>query len=263
MAFNALILFIKKKIMRFVVLFFFGLTFLSCAKNAQLTGDQIMQKAIEAQGGKVLDQATISFDFRKEHFTATRNNGKFSLEKCSDLKCQDTVDVLTNAAFKRTIQGEPVRLPDSLQAGYGSSVNSVHYFAVLPYGLDNASVIKKLVDTVTINAKPYYKIKVDFKKAGGGSDYEDEYMYWINRKTFFVDFLAYNYQVNEGGTRFREAYNPRVVNGVRIVDYRNFAPREQYPPLGSLDSLFKARKLDLFSVIELKHVQVEPCADCN
>ena len=236
---------------------------LSCSKkNDDLNGDQIIDKAIEAQGGKLLDEAKLSFDFRGRHFSAKRKNGEFTLTKCSDLKCRDTVDVLTNNGFKRTIDGKPVSLPDSLETSYGSQVNSVHYFAVLPYGLDNSAVKKEFIDTATVKGKLYYKVKVGFEEEGGGTDHEDEYMYWVNRDNFNVDYLAYNYEVNEGGTRFREAYNSRIINGVRFVDYKNYVPEEQYPPLRSLDSLFENRELALFSVIELKNISVVRCPDC-
>ncbi len=242
--------------MRFATLFVLILSLIGCGEKPDLTGDQIIQKAIEAQGSKTLDDGRVSFDFRDNHFMAARQDGKFSLTRCSDVECKDTVDVLTNTDFKRTVQGKEVLLPDSSKASYGNAVNSVHYFAVLPYGLDSPSVTKELIDTSSINGKSYYKIKVGFKKQGGGTDYKDDYMYWVNRDNFYVDYLAYNYQEAEGGTRFREAYNPRIINGVRFVDYRNFVPQEQYPPLQSLDSLFINRKLDLFSVIELKNIKV-------
>ncbi|HBT09881.1 MAG TPA: deoxyribose-phosphate aldolase, partial [Leeuwenhoekiella sp.] len=68
--------------------------------------------------------------------------------------------------------------------------------------------------------------------------------------------------VNEGGTRFREAYNERTINGVRFVDYRNFKPQEQFPPLQSLDSLFTTGNLELLSKIDLEQVEVNPCSSC-
>jgi hypothetical protein len=38
-------------------------------------------------------------------------------------------------------------------------------------------------------------------------DFDDEYMYWI-KDTRKVDYLAYSYHVNDGGVRFRAAFNP-------------------------------------------------------
>lgn len=127
---------------------------------------------------------------------------------------------------------------------------------MLPYGLDSPAVKKEVLDTVRIKDDSYYEIKVIFEQRGGGKDYEDEYMYWVNTEDFTVDYLAYNYHVNEGGTRFREAYNVREINGVRVVDYKNYKPATQYPALESLDSLFLNGQLELISHIELKMLRL-------
>ncbi|MGB3775657.1 MAG: DUF6503 family protein [Leeuwenhoekiella sp.] len=224
--------------------------------------ENIINKAIARAGGEKIDQSTISFDFRDKFYEAIRNNGSYTLKLCSDQKCADTLDVLTNTGFERRIADQVQKLPDSLVEGYSNSVNSVHYFSVLPYGLNDSAVNSELLDTVNIKGISYYEIKVDFKEEGGGKDYEDEYMYWISTEDLTVDYLAYNYHVNEGGTRFREAYNAREINGVRVVDYRNYEPSEQFPELRSLDSLFLNDQLRLLSVIALKNVQITDCPNC-
>jgi len=249
--------------MRILPTFFLFLMLLSCGQKTQKNpADAVVDKAIARVGGNVLDNATITFDFRDTHYKAQRENGKYALTRCSDNACEDTVDVVNNNGFERTINGKSINLADSTAEKYGNSVNSVHYFSVLPYGLNNSSVMKKVVDTVRIKDKSYYEVKVTFSEQGGGKDYEDNYMYWINTEDFTVDYLAYNYRVNEGGTRFREAYNPREIEGVRVVDYRNYKPRQQYPPLGSLDSLFMNERLELLSRIDLKNVTVKVCPNC-
>lgn len=236
---------------------------MACKQKEEVNlADVVINKAIAQAGGKVLDNATIAFDFRENHYKARRENGIFALTRCSNGNCNDTVDVLTNSDFERRINNKPVKLADSMIDKYSNSVNSVHYFSVLPYGLDNPAVKKEILDTVDIKGDSYYEIKVVFEEQGGGTDYEDKYMYWVNTEDFTVDYLAYNYHVNEGGTRFREAYNARKINGVRIVDYKNYNPKEQYPALESLDSLFLNEQLDLLSLIELKNVEIKTCPNC-
>lgn len=253
--------------MRYIMKIFGVLTLIlltiSCKqKEEPNVAEMVINKAITSAGGKVLDNATIAFDFREKHYQAKRENGNFALTRCSDSTCKDTLDVLSNSGFERRINNKPVKLADSLVNKYSNSVNSVHYFSVLPYGLDSPSVKKEILDTVRIKKDNYYKIKVTFGKQGGGKDYEDEYMYWVNTRDFIVDYLAYNYHVNEGGTRFREAYNSRKINGVRVVDYKNYKPAAQYPALESLDSLFLNGQLELISRIELKNVEVKACPNC-
>jgi len=221
-----------------------------------LSAAVIIDKAIEKAGGSILDTATVSFQFRDKFYRAKRDNGLYELERCTDAACKDTLDQLTNSDFKRYINERQIKLADSLVAGLSGSVNSVHYFSVLPYGLDAEAVQAKKIGVDTIDGKTYYEIHVSFAEEGGGEDFEDEYMYWINTENFEVDYLAYNYHVNEGGTRFRQAINPRVVNGVRFADYINYEPETTFPPLEDLDSLFQAGKLHELSRIILEDVQV-------
>lgn len=246
--------------MRVLVLLGLTLIFLSCQE--QPTADEIINKAIETAGGDVLNKADISFKFRDYYYKAHRDGGKYSLERCTDENCEQVHDILTNDGFKRLEEGAQVNLPDSLKNRYSSSVNSVHYFAALPYGLNSAAVTKTLVGEGEVEGEEYYKIKVTFAEDGGGEDFQDEYMYWINKASYTVDYLAYNYQVNEGGTRFREAYNVRTIDGIRFVDYNNYKPEETFPALESLDSLFVNDKLELLSKIELENVEVTPCSSC-
>ncbi len=233
----------------------------SCKENndkkpEDFTASEIVDKAIEYAGGNILDTASISFQFRDKFYRAKRDNGLYELERCTDGACKDTLDQLTNSDFKRYINEQQVKLPDSLVAGLSGSVNSVHYFAVLPYGLDAEAVNAEKIGTATIKGKNYYEIHVSFAEEGGGEDFEDEYLYWINTENFAVDYLAYNYHVNEGGTRFREAINIREVNGVRFADYINYEPEERFPELSELDNLFTEGKLKELSRIELKDVAV-------
>ena len=116
--------------------------------------------------------------------------------------------------------------------------------------------IKKLIGEDEIKGKNYYEIEVTFSEEGGGTDFDDSFVYWINKETFTVDYLAYKYATNGGGVRFREAYNPRVVEGIRFVDYYNFKPDNKEVSLPELDQLFTDEKLVLLSKIETKNVKV-------
>jgi len=71
-----------------------------------------------------------------------------------------------------------------------------------------------------------------------------------------LDYLAYKYATNGGGVRFREAYNTRVVEGIRFVDYNNYKPENKEVSLSELDQLFTEEKLKLVSKIETEKVKV-------
>jgi hypothetical protein len=140
---------------------------------------------------------------------------------------------------------------------YTASVNSVLYFALLPYGLNDAAVNKSYLGESTIKAAAYHKIKVTFKQEGGGEDFQDIFIYWVNQQTSTVDYLAYSYAEDDGvGSRFREAYNVRNVNGVRFADYVNYKYEGSEFELADYDMAFEQEELKKLSVIELENVKV-------
>jgi hypothetical protein len=145
-----------------------------------------------------------------------------------------------------------------MAAKYSRSINAVHYFSILPYGLNDKAVNKSYLGEVEIKAKPYYKIKITFEEDGGGEGHEDIFVYWIHKDTYQVDSFGYSYDEgpHDRGIRFREAYNRRVVNGLSFTDYNNFNPEDSLASVYSLDSLFVANKLKLLSKIELEDIKV-------
>ena len=140
---------------------------------------------------------------------------------------------------------------------YSESVNSVHYFSILPYGLNDQAVNKKRLEDVYIKDKPYYKIEITFNQEGGGVDYEDVFIYWIDQQSFTIDYLAYTFHVNGGGKRFREVTKKHIVNGRQFVDYNNYKPKNADVKLSTLDILFLRGELLKISEINLENIQVK------
>lgn len=226
-------------------------------KKENINADVIVNESIEASGGPKITTSVIGFDFRDKHYRAIRNKGIFQFERYIKDSTKTIKDVLMNKGFRRYIEDSLIEVPDTMAVKYAASVNSVHYFSVLPYGLNSKAVNKTFLETVSINGKDYYKIKVTFNEEGGGEDFEDVYVYWINSITKKVDYLAYSYNESDGkGLRFREAYNERYVKGIRFLDYNNYKPKASYSNLLKLDSLFVKDDLELLSKIELKNITV-------
>ncbi|WP_283637493.1 DUF6503 family protein [Aquaticitalea lipolytica] len=226
-------------------------------KTEVIDANKIIGESIQASGGHKIDTSVIEFNFRDINYKATRLGGKFKLERVFLDSIGEIRDVLSNNGLDRYINESLVNLPDSMATKYSASVNSVHYFAVLPYGLDGKAVNKTYVNKVDIKGKSYHKIKVTFNEEGGGEDFEDVFMYWVNTVTSKVDYLAYSYNEDDGkGLRFREAYNERYVKGIRFVDYNNYKPKDNTSKLEELDKQFIDNKLELLSKIELKEVTV-------
>lgn len=219
---------------------------------------KIIDKTIEAAGGAMYLNSTIEFDFRDRHYIATRNNGSFSYERVFQDSAGTIHDFVTNDGFKREINGTVVMVPDSMAVKYTSSTNSVNYFALLPYGLNDAAVHKTYLGDTKIKDQDYYKIKVTFGEEGGGEDHEDVFFYWINQKSFAVDYMAYSFEESdEVSFRLREAYNSRVVNGIRFQDYINYKPQDNSFTVDQAEDLFKKGDLVELSKIDTENVTVK------
>jgi hypothetical protein len=150
-----------------------------------------------------------------------------------------------------------ISVPDSMAPRYKASVNSVIYFACLPYGLNDHAVEKSLIGRKEINGISYYKIRVTFKEQGGGEDFQDQFIYWVNPENYNIDFLAYEYFSDGGGLRFRQAFNSREVSGIRFNDYINFKPKTDLDVnLENIDDHFIAGDLEELSRIQTENISV-------
>lgn len=215
--------------------------------------DEVINSAIKAHGGELYKTANFSFVFRGKqyHFENDKEKYKYTVE----FKDKDTMvkDILTNGKFERYKNEVLQNTNEKDVKKYSEALNSVIYFASLPYKLNDASVNKKYIEETIIRNQEYHVVEVTFNEEGGGEDFEDEFHYWINKKTNKMDFLAYNYKVNDGGVRFREAYNTRIVNGITFQDYINYeAPINT--ALKDLPKLLETKKLKEVSRIETEHI---------
>jgi hypothetical protein len=239
------------------IFYVFVLLLQSCSEN---NPQSIIDKTIAASGGDKYLHSTIEFDFRGRHYISNREGGKFSYERIfkNEKDSTQTIhDVVFNDGFKRFVNDTLTTVPDSMAVKYTSSVNSVLYFALLPYGLNDASVKKKFLGETNLENKSYYKIEITFAQEGGGEDHEDQFIYWINTADYTIGFLAYSYAEDDGiGYRLRKAYNSRKVNGVLFSDYINYAPNGKIQ-LEDLEELYKKNELKELSRIENTNIQVK------
>ena len=226
--------------------------------NSDSTNPQkIIDKAIAASGGDKYLNSKIEFDFRDRHYATTRNGGQYTYERITKDSTQTMHDFLSNDGFRREVNGAEVDVLDSMKTKYTSSVNSVIYFALLPYGLNDTSVKKKLLGETQIDGKEQYIIEVTFGEEGGGEDFEDVFVYWINKKDFTIDYLAYSFEEGKGiEYRFRKAYNPSRVNGILFLDYVNYAPTSD-TQITQLAELYKKGELKEVSKIETVNISVQ------
>jgi hypothetical protein len=230
----------------------------SAQSNKQAPGkaQEIVDKAITRAGGDKFDKAIIDFDFREHHYRSERNDGIYLYTRIKEDVNGNVQDRLGNEGFQRFFNNTKVEVPDKMAVKYSNSINSVIYFALLPYGLNDEAVKKQYLGEVKLEDKDYHKIRVTFAAEGGGQDFEDVYIYWISKDDYEVDFLAYEFHTEGGGQRFRKAVNPRVINGIRFIDYINYKPKVEGLPVEKIDSLFLNNGLKQISEIVLENVEV-------
>ncbi|MDH5381726.1 MAG: hypothetical protein OEW75_12780 [Cyclobacteriaceae bacterium] len=219
---------------------------------------KIVDKAIEVSGGDKYLNSSISFKFRDYDYIGTRKDGLFTYERIFSDNTGKIRDIYDNNGFIRELNGKKIAVPDSMAIKYLNSINSVFYFALLPYGLNDPAVYKAYKGLDSIDGGIYHKVEISFDEQGGGKDFDDVFLYWIDTSSFNIDYFGYTYKTDGGGARFRKAYNSRDINGLRFQDYINYKPvDEKVTPLLKFDSLFQKQGMTELSRIELEEIKVE------
>lgn len=235
-----------------------GLSSLSTfSQDAVAKGEALIQSAVTAHGGTAYASAHYQFVFRGKTYTFHNQGELYTYSKSTLKDGQETLDKMDNFGFVRMKDGAAVSDMTPKQIG-GSreGLNSVIYFATLPYKLLDKAVNAKYVADQKIKGQDYSMVQVTFDQEGGGKDYEDVFMYWFNKSTNTMDYLAYSYHVNGGGVRFRTAYNTRTVEGVVFQDYVNYkadktTALDQLPALWETDQLKELSRIETESVISM------------
>jgi hypothetical protein len=248
-----------------MVRFFFLVTFtlfISCAKKeTPLTAQQIVDKTFVRSGADKVGSAQIRFQFRDKKYAAIRKKGTFYLERTALNTTSKIRDVISNEGFQRFEDDTPITVADTMAVKYRNSINSVHYFSVLPYGLNDKAVQKKLLPSSVVAGKDYFKVMITFLEDGGGEDFEDVFVYWIGKEDFLIDYLAYTFHTNGGGKRFRVLKEQCNIKGIRFVDYHNYQPIHPETPLVDLDLAFDKKQLKKVSEIILENIEVTLLTD--
>ncbi|MCE7996040.1 MAG: hypothetical protein HEP71_28935 [Roseivirga sp.] len=246
-----------------VIMLLLALLLHSCAKKAEQKPEtlpvddkaqQIVDRAIEAHGGDLYKQARISFTFRGKRHVVEQSDKAYRYERSFTEDGDKVKDVYENGVFKRTVNSEEVTLTDRQLDRFIEDVNGVSYFAMLPYKLNDAAVIKEFVGEVTVKGKGYDKIKVTFEELGGGHSPDNVFYFWFDQSTGFMEYLGYN----KFGNRFRAPYNIRTVNGIRFADNVNYGGGDfSDDDISTYDQHFEAGELKELSRIILEDVVVE------
>ncbi|HYE58677.1 MAG TPA: DUF6503 family protein, partial [Rhodothermales bacterium] len=209
-----------------------ALVLVGVCRPVEPTAESIVAEARRVHGSALLDTAAVRFAFRGDCYGVTRDDGRLHVERVY----RDTVrgefgpywltlrDRYGPDGISRELAREhrTVRLSEREAQGIVTQLNSVAYFALLPYNLTDPSVRLRRLPDDTIRGQPYQSVEVTFSQEGGGRDWQDRFVYWFHRDRHTLDYLAYHYHTDGGGTRFRVATHPRVIRGVQWQDYENY-----------------------------------------
>lgn len=239
------------------LLFLLSLYCVSCGVPPEASAGGLIEKTIQAHGWNQKKPALISFDFRDHHYEIQRDPKGIAMQRAILEPKDSLVDRWLNYThFSRSSQGKVVVVSDSMQNVYAQSINSVVYFMQLPLGLQDPAVLASHEGVTEIAGQSYEVLKVGFKEQGGGEDFQDSFYYWIHAKEYTIDYMAYSYHTNGGGTRFRVAKNAQNIKGFRFQDYDNYKPAKHPTPLDSMPYLWEAGQLKLLSRIENENLSV-------
>ena len=221
------------------------------------TAQDIVTRAIEVHGGDMFEHVEIEFDFRGARFRVWRDGGMFSFTRTYADSSGNIVEEMSNDGFSRTANAQHYEMDEREYLKLTEDVNSVVYFALLPYKLMDTSVVKKLLDPITIEGQPYHTVQVTFEQQDGGRDWEDVFVFWFHTERGTMDYLAYHYTVR-GTSRFRKAQNIRTIEGIRFADYLNYSADSLGMDVKSAPAAFQAGELLLLSEILSENVRVTP-----
>jgi len=239
-----------------LILFISLLILVACSekKNPQ----EIIDFAIKTHGSHLFKSKKLEFDFRNKHYSVQYNGDeKVYTRSFQDDSLGSVYDELSNSSeFKRSINDTIYQVNEEWKRRYGNSINSVLYFFQLPFGLNDPAVNKEYIGEKYINNLGYHKIKITFKQKGGGEDFQDVFIYWINKEANTVDYIAYSYATDEGGSRFRQAINRREIRGMVFQDYINYKSASKSDDVENHDQLFIEGELKELSTIVNENIIV-------
>lgn len=139
------------------------------APSGEDPSQSIVDSAIAAMGGEILDHAEIRFRFRLRDYVYYNVNGSYAYTRIYvDTSGTVIEDVLTNEGLTRTNDGDTITLDSTWTSRYSNSVNSVMYFAFLPCRLNDPAVIKTYNGVVSIKGRDYHEVLIQFQEEGGG-----------------------------------------------------------------------------------------------
>lgn len=218
-----------------------------------------LRATIVAHGADRLADARVDFSFRGTPYRMTRVAGRFTYERWREVDGEPVHERLDNRGFRATRAGEALPLEPQAADARGRGLNSVVYFASLPYGLEDPAVRATDLGPSTLEGRPVDRIEVRFAAEGGGHDHDDVFVYWLDAQTHRLAALAYRFHTGKGGVRLRRVAGTVVAGGVTFTQWDNYGlDGADLPELTALPDLQAKGALPRLSSIVLEDVRIGP-----
>ena len=222
---------------------------------------EIVDRSVNAHGLSSLADAEMSFLFRERSFSAWRNDGLFRYSRTYTDSLGRIVDEsMDNDSIYRSIDGEIQILDAAEKRKIEVAINSVIYFASLPFPLWDPGVLLQKLEDEQIADQLYHRIEVTFTEEGGGEEFRDRFIYWVNADNYLIDFMSYYYFTDGGGSRFRVATDRlRPAGAIIINNYDNYSTVSRNLTIDEIEdyaALYQLDSLRLVSQINLDQLQV-------
>ncbi|RMD49592.1 MAG: hypothetical protein D6830_04545 [Ignavibacteria bacterium] len=237
------------------IIFLLVILFTACANN--ISEKELLKNIMVAHGADKMKSAKIDFDFRGKHYSVTRKNNRFEFTKTyGDSSGNLIFEKLNNAGYHYLKNNIEINLTEEEKRLRANSLNSVIYFFSVPYVLNDKAVKSKIIGHENVKGIDYFKLEITFNQKGGGEDFQDRYVYWINKNNYFIDYYAYYYHVNGGGSRFRVKTNRRNIKGVIFSDDLNYKSEKIHENIEDFAMEYERDKLEKVSEIKYENIEV-------
>lgn len=237
------------KELKWGLVFFIIFSAVACKEKHEtpLSAQNIIDSSILAHGGKNYAHLDLSFTFRQYRVRLQNEEGKFNYSRIFKDSTGNTIkDVLVNDGFTRTVNDTLQVLPDEKKKSLAASVNSVAYFALLPYKLSEPAVVAEYLGDTSFKNNSFYKIGIGYKATGKQNDHQDDYCFWINKNDYRINYIAYK----TGGPRMRVVTAAQNCGGIVLQDYDNYAMEDSTVNVKFYDRYLLEGKMKLLSKIE-------------
>lgn len=221
---------------------------------------EIVSRSIEFHGGETFagSESSLRICSKSGCFkvAARINGGLYELEAEGLVRGELRKVWISNDSVRLWLDGEERPVAEDAAQPLRNWVMSRVYFIYLPFRLRDPSVVHEDLGLEVWDDRPLRKVKVSFVP-GSSAGAEDEFLYWFDPETARLEQFAYSFAENDGGLRFRRAFNYRRVGGLLFFDQLNLGIDGEDADLADIDPGTVATWKTL-STVTLRDIEVSP-----